>query len=149
MNGDQQAAQPRQPAPAPGMADQAPGHPAERLAEQIDAYCHEQGWDLAAEVTTGADSAWACQLTLILTPNRPDGPDRSLVTFATNRDDPATVLSDAWDDMQAWLAALPAAPATTKQPGEADTSRRRQPVPGHPSAGCPASPPLIVTAKED
>lgn len=88
------------------------GEPAEELAEElaarIDAMCRPRGWEWAAAVNVSTDCCWSCKLTVILTPARDDGPDRSLVTFACAGQDPADVLSQAWDDMQAWITELAA-----------------------------------------
>lgn len=75
----------------------------DRLITQIEAYCGKRDLDWHAELTAGSAYCWSCKLTVVLTPNRDDGPDRSLVTFAGAGGDPEEVLGSAWRDMRAWL----------------------------------------------
>jgi hypothetical protein len=79
----------------------------EQLAEEVDAACRLRGWEWHAEVTTGTDCFWCCDLTIVLTPYRDDGPDRSLVTRAGAGKGPGEAFRLAWADMQIWLAAAP------------------------------------------
>jgi hypothetical protein len=80
--------------------------PLEQLAEEIDAHCRSHGREWHAEMTAGSDCFWACKLTVVLTPYRDDGPDRSLVAYVGAGEGPEGAFRSAWDDMRAWLGAF-------------------------------------------
>lgn len=80
--------------------------PFERLAEEVDGRCQAKGWEWHAELTTGSLCFWACKLTVVLTPNREDAPDRGLVAYAAAGQGPEDVFRRAWDEMQGWLDQL-------------------------------------------
>ena len=88
------------------MADLPGSASAEDIATAIDQHCKERGWDWRAELAAAGGCCWQATLTVILTPDRQDGPDRSLSTFAGGGVEPADVFARAWDDMRAWLAEL-------------------------------------------
>lgn len=95
------------------------GSRGEDLAAEIDALVTRRGYEWYVELTAGTECFWACKLTVVLTPNREDGPDRSLVTKATGGQGPEDVLQSAWDDMRAWLDQL------GKRAGQVKAARAR------------------------
>lgn len=64
----------------------------------------ETGWDFAVRVETGAHSAWSAEIRVTPDPHRPDGPDRSVVLYATGGLSPGDVLGEALDGLWAWMA---------------------------------------------
>ena len=80
---------------------------AEKTAAVIDAVCAENGWDWHAEIVAASGCCWQAKLTVVLTPDRASGPDRSLTTMAASGASPDDVLEAAWEDMGTWLTSLP------------------------------------------
>src|SRR5207248_9262237 len=80
--------------------------PFEQLAGEIDAHCCSYGWEWHADLTAATGCFWSCKLTVVLTPYRDDGPDRSVVTLAAAGEGPEDVFRAAWDDIRAWLGVL-------------------------------------------
>jgi hypothetical protein len=72
----------------------------------MDAMCRDHGWEWGLDIDTGTACAWSAELRVTLNPNSPDGPDRSLVTFATGGADPAEVAVRARTAMRGWLREL-------------------------------------------
>jgi hypothetical protein len=83
-----------------------PRSPAEEVAEQIDAYAAAHGYQWRVELAAASECFWECKATMVLTPNRGEGPDRSLITMATGGNGPEDVMRSAWEDLQAWLGQL-------------------------------------------
>jgi hypothetical protein len=64
------------------------------------------GWDFAVRIETGAHSAWSAEIRVTPDPYREDGPDRSVLIFATGGMSPEAVLAEAYLDLLAWVAEL-------------------------------------------
>jgi hypothetical protein len=90
------------------MHDELDARTAETTAEAVDAACRENGWEWHAEIVCASGCCWQAKLTVVLTPDNPDGPDRALVTLACAGAGPDDALAEAWADMQTWLAGPPA-----------------------------------------
>jgi hypothetical protein len=67
-----------------------------RLVDQLGARCEFAGYDYAVRVATEMECEWT------LEPNRPDRPDRSLVTYAV-AGQVAEVVARAVMEMLEWL----------------------------------------------
>jgi hypothetical protein len=73
-----------------------------RLVDQLGARCEFAGYDYAVRVATEMECEWSCEVRVTLEPNRPDRPDRSLVTYAV-AGQVAEAVARAVMEMLEWL----------------------------------------------
>jgi hypothetical protein len=74
--------------------------------ERLDAFCSAHGYDWGIRCDVDAMSCWSAEVRVTRQPNRADGPDRSLVTYAVAGAEPAEVIEEAVEDMLNWLPSV-------------------------------------------
>lgn len=77
------------------------------VIRRLDGLAKTRGVDYGLRLEIANECCWSAELRITPNPNRPDGPDRSYVSYAVGGDTPDTIASKAFRDLMTWLPEAP------------------------------------------